>query len=770
MKNCKKLTCIFLALILLLNCCPRAFAEGRETVTLFCVSTEAPQGLPVTLMLEDGIVYIQEDSLARLSGFACEGGGRFRCENRSLSLDECRLGGEPWYAAEPAFALLGVRTHAVENSLFFETAGAARARAVSMAERVMVTDNHRYQIQESIMSGTVGVLFAMAYDALSGDLISMLDGRYQSDHVREVLVDIVTVDESRAERLANDFSAEAEALTSWSRLLSNLEWESLPNDLKVLAAFEGKIDPVAVFSRSSGAELKGFGIDNQLKILQYLQSLSFVSEQQYDCLRYLLEDRADIVDAALQELPDDCSSLIDQMWDQLRSYRSAKTGNLIVELLEEELDTITKMTLEVGIENIIETLTGTKLAADAAKFARAVLDYWLPAGKQMDLTLKMFILVRIQRVAFALYCACLQRERTELHQKYAAILYLRCCELFSQYTAAVDPAIDFKGYNATVDEAMSALTRIPDKLLLEESGAAQPDLLSFFRDRQDAADFTGLWIHNISSNYTINVYAQNEQSISAEITCIKPTADGSDVSAIDITTVEDIPLYNGMGAKEYVDSFGNEGILYLKFSDGRLTATYEVLSPGIGGRWGIDRGAGSYHRQGETTPSYAGADSLPNGQYYARISDAVPADGGMALLHTVVLTHDSFWSEDIAGLSAGDSFSANGITCTVESGSVDEGMFCLGSEYLVRTMQGNWIVTYPSGVPVLYELGSYDFLIPAAMTMDINPIYAQSFSAEDTTAPVVDLFARYRDTLQIYRYLLTIEDNAVTKIELPYMP
>ena len=47
MKNCKKLTCIFLALILLLNCCPRAFAEGRETVTLFCVSTEAPQGLPV---------------------------------------------------------------------------------------------------------------------------------------------------------------------------------------------------------------------------------------------------------------------------------------------------------------------------------------------------------------------------------------------------------------------------------------------------------------------------------------------------------------------------------------------------------------------------------------------------------------------------------------------------------------------------------------------------------------------------------------------------
>ena len=45
MKKWKQLTCILLVVLLLLNCCPPAKADDRQTLTLFCFSTEMEHGL-----------------------------------------------------------------------------------------------------------------------------------------------------------------------------------------------------------------------------------------------------------------------------------------------------------------------------------------------------------------------------------------------------------------------------------------------------------------------------------------------------------------------------------------------------------------------------------------------------------------------------------------------------------------------------------------------------------------------------------------------------
>ena len=763
MKKWKQLTCILLVVLLLLNCCPPAKADDRQTLTLFCFSTEMEHGLPVSLMLKDGLVYIKEDSLAQISGFACTGDSMFQCENRAVSLKPCRLGDEPWYIAEAAFDYLDVRAHKVNNSLFFEAAGAARARAQAQAEMIMFTESYRYRIQTSDAEN-IGVILAMMYDALSGKSFSMMDGRYQSEHIREVLVDLLTVGEDEAGRLAIDFNSAMEELTCWSDLVSAEDWADLPDDLKLLSLYEGISDPVSALTEAAGAELKGFGLGSQLKIMQYLQSLAFVSELQLDCFQHVLADNPNVVNAARSVLPADCSPLIDEMCDTLRFYQSKEYSDVLVELVGEELETITKETFEVGTETIVETLTGTKLASIATKIARVLLDRWLPAGKQMDLTMKIYLLSKIQRITFSIYCVYCQLEGSEINQKYAAILYLKCCAMHSQYCSAVDSSINFERRNATIEKALSGLIQIPDKLLLEGSGDPELDLTSFFRSRQDDADHTGVWINDNSSNHSIHVLSQDGQTVSIEVTSTKPTGTGGGVSAIDITAIEDIVLYNGVGAKEYVDSFGNEGILYLMFSGDSLTAEYRVLTRSPG-RWGIDYGAGRYHRADASQTS-----SLTNGQYYARITGAESADGGSVLLHTVVLNYDSFQDSDVAGLAVGDAFSANGAAYTVESGNFADGEFSLGSTRLIRTLRGDWIVVYPSAVPVLYELGAYDFLIPATMTMAISPIYAQNFPTEDGTASVADLFSRYGDTLQNYRYLLTIENDVVVGIELPYMP
>ena len=106
----------------------------------------------------------------------------------------------------------------------------------------------------------------------------------------------------------------------------------------------------------------------------------------------------------------------------------------------------------------------------------------------------------------------------------------------------------------------------------------------------------GVWINDASNSHTIDVFRQDGQNISIEVTSVKLTGDGKNVSAIDITKIEDIVLVDGCGAKKYTDSWENEGIIYLAFTGDRLQVNYEVLSRGLG-RWGIDTGAGTYHKE-----------------------------------------------------------------------------------------------------------------------------------------------------------------------------
>lgn len=105
--------------------------------------------------------------------------------------------------------------------------------------------------------------------------------------------------------------------------------------------------------------------------------------------------------------------------------------------------------------------------------------------------------------------------------------------------------------------------------------------------------YVGTWINDMSENHIINVYEQNGSTISIEVTSVKLTADGMNVSAIDQTIIEDIVITDGAGSKNYTDSFGNEGIIYLTFRDGLLSVQYEVTK--YGDRWGIHPGEGNYH-------------------------------------------------------------------------------------------------------------------------------------------------------------------------------
>jgi hypothetical protein len=108
-------------------------------------------------------------------------------------------------------------------------------------------------------------------------------------------------------------------------------------------------------------------------------------------------------------------------------------------------------------------------------------------------------------------------------------------------------------------------------------------------------NYLGVWEKDERSNYTISVFAQNGSTISIEVTSILLSG-GANVSAIDQTTIEDIILSDGVGSKEYIDSWGNEGVIFLSFSDGCLRVSYEVTKRGELSRWGIDPGAGTYHR------------------------------------------------------------------------------------------------------------------------------------------------------------------------------
>ena len=275
-----------------------------------------------------------------------------------------------------------------------------------------------------------------------------------------------------------------------------------------------------------------------------------------------------------------------------------------------------------------------------------------------------------------------------------------------------------------------------------------------------AAAYEGLWVRDGAGNCSIKVSARGDGTVALFITTGKLAPDGVNISAVDYTTIEGVELSDGQGQKEYADGRGNRGVAYLSFSGNALRVRYEDTALEPGANWGVSIGSGSYHRDG-VPPE--------DGKYYVRILSVDRTATGCTA-HVTILKYDVFREEDAAALYPGAQFYANGRVCTVAAVDMEAGWITLeDSTCLRRNMNGSWIVTWPSDVPVYYDYGTFDFSISDEIPVKVDSILLASYGEELNNYPLWKLYGAQSGLSQL-RYLFTIENGVVTAVELPYSP
>jgi hypothetical protein len=97
-------------------------------------------------------------------------------------------------------------------------------------------------------------------------------------------------------------------------------------------------------------------------------------------------------------------------------------------------------------------------------------------SKQMDYTEKIYCLSEIQSTAFRLYRVFRNAPSNAINAKYAALLYLRCRQLYFAYSEDVYDEINYAAANEVVNDAMIEVASITDYDLTAEISNGKIDV------------------------------------------------------------------------------------------------------------------------------------------------------------------------------------------------------------------------------------------------------------------------------------------------------
>lgn len=295
-------------------------------------------------------------------------------------------------------------------------------------------------------------------------------------------------------------------------------------------------------------------------------------------------------------------------------------------------------------------------------------------------------------------------------------------------------------------------------------------------------DYTGLWENDLSGSNTINVYEQNGQNISVEVTSIKLSASGASVSAIDITKIENIPMINGQGSKEYTDSWNNRGIIHLSFSGDSLRVDYEIIEEDPLARWGIDRGAGSYHRSAgsgnqsesgiESTITVPGTSIVVENPFYVFVDAVEAQNGNNCRIKVRIQEYYAFSDDMVMSLSVGDEIFANGTGYRIRDLDERESGRCY-LEYgnmLIRSRSENiWILCWPSYSKVFRELGTTELDVLSDAEIRFDQTLLQLYGEGIQSLSLAELLSGY-DVFRYYPCKLTLENGVVKEMAFEYKP
>ncbi|MBQ1985447.1 MAG: hypothetical protein II230_03975 [Clostridia bacterium] len=464
----KKIISFLLVLVLLFTQIPCAFAaEPFEQCQITMSGNLIGTGVPTPCLNVDSIAYIPAEYAAMAgdcnyemtdTGMNFYGRG-FDFVTETYYQDEQ---GVVWVPIASTLEQMEVLAFAAPGVL------TTKGKFYLPSDVVDITDkafNGRWRISALDGVGTAAIISATTFNIITEwKLSEFVSGKYEKDQYSEAFLLLIQDDgQNHAAEIIDNIEDNHEFFSLISQIQGGLI--DAQKEGGIFEAFKDvKISDgekiLAAYKKVTENIDKYIDIEDQLEIIQFILSIMTASSYYVD-----------MIDTVF--FSDVIRDIYSGKWGKRKMIVAAEEildffhGDSYMEIVAKVIEKVIEKEVESLVHSTIDKATEPK-TADLVEALKTIYDQatTLWTGTAHSETIEdeemTYYLAKIQATAKKLYWAYSSVEGAELEAKYAALLYLRCAEVWSYLFEEQVPEANFIGYREVLNIITSEIMNIPD--------------------------------------------------------------------------------------------------------------------------------------------------------------------------------------------------------------------------------------------------------------------------------------------------------------------
>jgi hypothetical protein len=271
----KRIISILLSLTILALLTAHAFAyEDGETVSVCCVNSNSGNLSAVDLLVLSDDLYMSADDVALFTGYSYVQSGSsliFTRFSDQTTVSDCHIDKErtAWVPLESTLETLNTSVTAVDGVLFIDSRTTAE-ELLDITDMIMLEENYRYCISNfDGYSGNTGVVLATIYNVFTsgpGTWITASTGKYSVDEFEQVLVDLLTSEDSNNLEETIDLQKRLSSISKVFGVLDELSDGSEGDLFNILSLYDDALDPIKALTESAAGSIGGLELTEQLEL------------------------------------------------------------------------------------------------------------------------------------------------------------------------------------------------------------------------------------------------------------------------------------------------------------------------------------------------------------------------------------------------------------------------------------------------------------------------------------------------------------------------